>query len=173
MDHLQDLNLIATDSRAALLSNELVLIAPADSDVELAIAPGFGLSDALDGGKLAMATTSSVPAGKYGKSALKALGVWHSVAGKVAEAENVRAALRFVARGEAPLGIVYVTDANAEPAVRIVGKFPDDSHPPILYPAALTAAAKAEARGFFEYLTSPAAMRSFEAEGFRVVAPNS
>jgi molybdate transport system substrate-binding protein len=150
-----------------------VLVAPADSGVSLAIAPGFPLGDALGGGKLAMAQTATVPAGKYGKAALEHLGVWDSVAANVAETDNVRAALAFVARGEAALGIVYATDAKAEPGVKVVDTFPADSHPPILYPVALTGSAKLDARAFFAFLTSEKARSFFEAEGFRFAAPGS
>lgn len=173
MNYLQDKNLIATDSRVTVLGNDIVLVAPADSVDSLDIAPGFALADALAGGKLAMALTASVPAGKYGKAALESLGVWDSVAGSVAEAENVRAALALVSTGEATLGIVYTTDAKADKGVKIVDTFPADSHPPILYPVALTATAKAEAGDFLTYLTSPAAKPIFEAQGFRFVAPGS
>jgi molybdate transport system substrate-binding protein len=173
MDHLQGKDLIAADSRVTLLGNEIVLVAPATSDVSVTIAPNFPLADALSGGKLAMALTASVPAGKYGKAALESLGVWDSVAASVAEAENVRAALALVSRGEAALGIVYATDAEADPGVKVVGTFPADSHPPILYPVALTKSAKPDAGAFLDYLTSPAAKPHFEGQGFRVVAPGS
>jgi molybdate transport system substrate-binding protein len=173
MKYLADRKLIAEDSRVTLLGNEIVLVAPAASDVALEVAPGFPLAKALNGGKLAMAQTASVPAGKYGKAALEKLGVWDSVSASVAEAENVRAALAFVARGEAPLGIVYTTDAKAEPKVKVVGTFPADSHPPILYPVALTASAKPEARGFLDFLTSAKAKPIFEAQGFKFIAPGS
>lgn len=173
MDKLQDKKLIETDSRVTLLGNELVLVAPQDSAVSLTIAPNFALSDALGDGKLAMAMTASVPAGKYGKAALEKLGVWDSVSPKVAESENVRAALELVSRGEAALGIVYTTDANADKGVKVIGTFPEDSHPPILYPIALTASAKPDARAFLDYLTSVKAKPIFEAQGFRFVAPGS
>jgi molybdate transport system substrate-binding protein len=173
MNYLEDRNLIARDSRVTLLGNEIVLVAPADSTVSLEIAPGFPLADALGGGKLAMAQTASVPAGKYGKAALESLGVWESVAGSVVETENVRAALALVSRGEAALGIVYATDAKSDSGVKNVGVFPAGSHPPILYPVALTATAKPEARAFLDYLTSPKAKPLFEAQGFRFVVPGS
>jgi molybdate transport system substrate-binding protein len=173
MDKLQDKKLIEADSRVTLLGNELVLVAPQDSAVSLTIAPNFALSDALGDGKLAMAMTASVPAGKYGKAALEKLGVWDSVSPKVAESENVRAALELVSRGEAALGIVYTTDANADKGVKVIGTFPEDSHPPILYPIALTASAKPDARAFLDYLTSVKAKPIFEAQGFRFVAPGS
>ena len=116
-----------------------------------------------------MAGVDSVPAGKYGKAALTYLGVWNAVAPRVAQAENVRAALAFVARGEAPLGIVYGTDAKAEPAVRVVGTFPEESHPKIEYPVALLANAKPEARRFLDFLVSPEAAPKFEAQGFSIL----
>ena len=109
-----------------LLGNRIVLIAPADSKVEATIAKGFDLAGLLGDGRLAMADVEAVPAGKYGKAALESLGVWAAVEGKVAQAENVRAALVLVSRGEAPLGIVYRTDADAEPGVKVVGTFPED-----------------------------------------------
>jgi molybdate transport system substrate-binding protein len=135
----------------------------------LRIEKNFPLLQALGAdGKLAMASVDSVPAGKYGKAALTSLGVWDQVAPRVAQAENVRAALALVAKGEAPLGIVYGTDAKSEPAVRVVGTFPEDSHPKILYPVALTASAKPEARKFLDFLLSSEATPSFEAQGFSI-----
>src|SRR6478672_7522023 len=139
MDSVDTRHLLAPGTRVDLLRNTLVLIAPAANPVKLDIAPGFALAQALGSGKLAMANPDSVPAGKYGKRALEALGVWKSVEPRVARAENVRAALVLVARGEAPLGIVYRTDALAESGVRIVGTFPAGSHPPVVYPAAVIA----------------------------------
>jgi molybdate transport system substrate-binding protein len=169
MDYLQEKNLIDVASRHTLLGNTLVLIAPKDSTVSLTIDKNFPLLQALGSdGKLAMASVDSVPAGKYGKAALTSLGVWDQVAPRVAQAENVRAALAFVARKEAPLGIVYGTDAKSEPAVRVVGVFPADSHPKILYPVALTASAKPEARAFLEFLLSSEAAPAFEAQGFAI-----
>jgi molybdate transport system substrate-binding protein len=173
MDYLAERGLIAQDSRMTLLGNSLVLVAPADSDVSLAIEPGFKLAEALGGGKLAMGATASVPAGRYGKAALEALGAWEGVSAQVAEADNVRNALAFVARGEAPLGIVYATDAKAEPAVKVVDVFPEDSHPPILYPVALTRSAKADAQAVLQHLQSTGAAADFEAQGFWVIAPGS
>jgi molybdate transport system substrate-binding protein len=173
MDDVEGKNLIAKDSRVTLLGNEIVLVAPASSDVSIDIAPGFPLADALKGGKLAMAMTASVPAGKYGKASLESLGVWDSVSASVAEAENVRAALALVSRGEAALGIVYTTDAKADEGVKVIGAFPADSHPPILYPVALTANAKPDAKAFYDYLVSAKAKPFFEAQGFTVVTPGS
>jgi molybdate transport system substrate-binding protein len=169
MDYLQEKKLIDVASRHTLLGNTLVLIAPKDSTVTLPIEKNFPLAQALGAdGKLAMGQVDSVPAGKYGKAALNFLGVWDAVSSHVVQAENVRAALAFVAKGEAQLGIVYGTDAKSEPAVRIVGVFPGDSHPKILYPVALTASAKPEARKFLEFLLSSAAAPAFEAQGFTI-----
>jgi molybdate transport system substrate-binding protein len=169
MDYLQEKNLIDVASRHTLLGNTLVLIAPKDSTVSLPIEKNFPLLQALGpDGKLAMASVEAVPAGKYGKAALTYLGVWDQVAPRVAQAENVRAALAFVAKKEAPLGIVYGTDAKSEPAVRVVGIFPADSHPKILYPVALTASGKPEARKFLDFLLSPEAAPAFEAQGFSI-----
>jgi len=145
MDYVQQRNLIKVNTRQNLLRNQLVLIAPANSSVSVAIAPGFPLGKLLADGRLAMADPSSVPAGKYGKASLEALGVWKDVQSKVAGAENVRAALVLVSRGEAPFGIVYRTDAVADRGVRIVGVFPENSHPPIIYPVAVTTVGKSAA----------------------------
>lgn len=169
MDYLQQRNLIDPPTRIDLLGNTLVLIAPKDSDVALTIEPGFPLAARLGDGHLAMGDPKAVPAGKYGKAALEKLGVWRAVENRVAAAETVRAALLLVARGEAPLGIVYQTDAAAEPLVRIVVTFPPDSHPPIVYPMALTRAAGPEARAFAAYLREPAAGSLFEGQGFTML----
>jgi len=170
MDYLQQRNLIKTPTRRNLLGNRLVIVAPEDSDLKLGIKPGFDLAGALKGGRLAMADPDSVPAGKYGKAALEKLGVWNVVKATVAPSENVRAALLLVSRREAPLGIVYTTDAAADPRVKIAGVFPDDTHPPITYPAALTADSKnpGPAR-LLEFLSSPAARPMFEKRGFAVL----
>jgi molybdate transport system substrate-binding protein len=123
-------------------------------------------------GRLAMANVDAVPAGKYGKAALEKLGVWGSVSGKVAQAENVRAALLLVSRGEAPAGIVYQTDAVADPNVKIIGTFPEDAHPPIVYPIALTAnATNPDAAAFLAYIKSAKARPLLEAQGFTVLSP--
>jgi molybdate transport system substrate-binding protein len=170
MDYLAKHNLIKPGTRKNLLGNELVLIAPQDTTAQVKIEPGFPLGKLLAGGKLAMADTSAVPAGKYGKAALEKLGVWSSVESQVAQAENVRAALELVARKEAPFGIVYQTDAAVEPNVRIVAVFPEDTHPPIIYPVALTAvSANPDAAGFLAYLESPKAATLFEKQGFTVL----
>ena len=167
MDYLAERDLIRADTRADLLGNGLVLVAPAASDVALEIAPGFDLVGALGGGRLAMGDPDHVPAGIYGKAALESLGVWHAVAPQVARADNVRAALALVARDEAPLGIVYRSDALAEPGVRVVDAFPEDSHPPIVYPIALVAGGQQPAAaGLVDFLKSPAAAPLFERAGF-------
>lgn len=166
MDYLEQRRLIKTDTRQNLLRNRLVLIAPADSKVSVNIAPGFPLARLLGNGRLAMANPDAVPAGKYGKASLEALGVWKDVQSKVASAENVRAALVLVSRGEAPLGIVYRTDAVADPKVRVVGPFPEDTHPPIIYPIAVTAAGKAAAGAFQKWLSGSQARAIFEKHGF-------
>src|SRR5690606_10424598 len=136
MAYLSERNLTVKDTETRLLGNRIVLVAAADSNATADIKPGFDLAGLLGDGRLAMANVDSVPAGKYGKEALEKLGVWSSVEGKVAQAENVRAALAFVATGEAPAGIVYQTDAAADPNVKIVAAFPEDTHPPIIYPVA-------------------------------------
>jgi len=166
MDDVETHGLIEPRTRRDLLTNHLALIAPKDSAVALSIAPGFPILKALGGGKLAMAD-AAVPAGFYGQAALTKLGVWDQVSGQVARAENVRGALNFVARGEAPLGIVYDTDAKVEPGVRIVGLFPDDSHPPILYPAALLKGASPGAAAFLRFAEGAEAKAIFERYGFR------
>jgi len=166
MDYLQKRNLIDSSTRRDIAAGELVLIAPAASKVQLRIAPGFDLASALGTGRLAMGDPDSVPAGRYGQAALTSLQAWSSVSGRVARAENVRAALELVARGEAPLGIVYRTDALVEPRVRTVGVFPPSSHAPIVYPAAATSGAGAGARRFLTYLSSPSAQDILRHYGF-------
>src|SRR5215475_827281 len=172
MDYGQQKGLIRPDTRSNLLGNRLVLIAPKDANVSADIRPGFDLAALLKGGRLAMANVDAVPAGKYGKASLEKLGVWDSVKDKIAQAENVRAALVLVARGEAPLGIVYQTDAASDPTVKIVGMFPENTHPPIIYPIALTKeATNPDAQAFLNYLKSAAARPAFERQGFTVLAP--
>jgi len=167
MDYLAQRNLIKSATRSNFLGNTLVLVAPADSKVTLTIARNFPLAQTLGGGRLAMADPGSVPAGKYGKAALEALGVWSSVASKIAPAPDVRATLVLVARGEAPLGIVYQTDATAEKAVKTVATFPADTHPPIVYPMALTATSShPDALAYVAFLKSDAVKPIFEKQGF-------
>ena len=170
MEYLGQNKLIDKDSVTKILGNDIVLIAPADSTAKAEIAPGFDLAGLLGEGRLAMGDVRSVPAGKYGKAALESLGVWASVEGRLAQAENVRAALKLVATGEAPLGIVYLTDATAEPTVKVVGVFPSSSHPPIIYPVARVAgAANDKPTAFLAYLKSPAAQDIFKAQGFKLL----
>ena len=171
MDYLDARRHVAPGTRSNLLGNRLVLIAPASSAGTLKLAPGFGLAAALGSDKLAMANPDSVPAGKYGRSALEKLGVWSSLEKQVARTDTVRAALALVSRGEAPFGIVYRTDALADKGVRIVDTFPADSHPPIIYPIGLVAHRKsAAAKPLYDYLRSPAAHAAWEKHGF-VLAP--
>jgi molybdate transport system substrate-binding protein len=167
MNYLQQRGLIKAETRLTLLGNRLVLIAPADSTANIEIRPGFALADLLGNERLAMADPGAVPAGKYGKAALEKLGVWASVAARVAPAEDVRAALLLVSRHETPLGIVYATDAAADQGVRIVAVFPQDSHPPIVYPAAEVATGtNPAAAAWLAYLKSDRARPFFERQGF-------
>ncbi len=153
-------------TRRDLLTNTLVLIAHGDAQ-PVAIDATLDLTAMLDGGRLSMAMVDSVPAGIYGKAALTHLGLWDTVAPMVAQSDNVRSALTFVARGEAPLGIVYATDAAAQNDVTIVGRFPADSHDPILYPAAITAQSdNDQAQAFLDYLSSDAARAIWTRFGF-------
>jgi len=167
MDFLQKNGRIADGTRKDLLGNELVLVAGRDARPVPKIAPHFDLAGALGDGKLAMADPASVPAGKYGKAALTALGVWDRVSPKVVQAENVRVALEYVARGEAPFGIVYATDAKVA-SVKVAGVFPENSHAPIVYPVALTNTTSPAARNFLAFLSGPQARAIFEKAGFTV-----
>jgi molybdate transport system substrate-binding protein len=169
MDYLDQRGRIVKATRGDLLGNRLVLIAPVGSNVTLAMGPRMKISDALAGGRLAMANIDSVPAGRYGKAALTALGVWDGLASRLAQGEDVRSALSYVARGEAPLGIVYATDARVEPRVRVVATFPENTHPPIVYPAALTSEARPDAAPFLAYLRGPQARAVFGRAGFTVI----
>ena len=169
MDYVEKKALIDTNSRSNLLGNALVLIAPKDSAAAIDLKQGADLGKLVGNGRLAMGNVDSVPAGKYAKAALEKLGMWPQVASKLAQAESVRAALLLVSRGEAPLGIVYQTDAASDPNVKIVATFPADSHPPIIYPIALTTKATDEAKSFFSYIKSPKAAPLFEAQGFTVL----
>jgi len=172
MDYVQARKLIDGSTRQNLLSNRLVLVAPADSKIELKIAPGFALAAALgSNGRLATGDPESVPVGKYARSALTSLGVWNEVADRLVRADNVRSALAFIARGETPLGIVYETDAKVEKRVRIVDFFPADSHPPIVYPVAATAQAGPAARQFVDFLKTARAQEIFNKYGFQTSPP--
>jgi molybdate transport system substrate-binding protein len=166
MDYLQAKQLIRRETRVDFLGNKLVLIAPASSALTLKIAPNFPLAASLGDGRLAIGEPRSVPAGAYAETALEALGVWADVEPKLARAENVRAVLALVSRGETPLGIVYATDAAADPGVRVVGEFPADSHKPIIYPVAITASSRHPAADkFLAWLRSPTAAPFFEHRG--------
>jgi molybdate transport system substrate-binding protein len=173
MQYLHDKNLTVPETEKPLLGNEIVLVAPKDSTATTTIAAGFDLGAVLGAdGKLAMANVESVPAGKYGKAALKTLGVWDTVSAQVVQTDNVRAALAFVAKAEAAAGIVYQTDANAEPGVKVIGTFPTDTHPPIVYPLALLAGStNPDAKAFLAYLESDRAKPAFVKQGFTFVAP--
>jgi molybdate transport system substrate-binding protein len=167
MNYLAQRKLIKPATRSNFLGNKLVLIAATDSRLTLTIGPHFPLAQALGNGRLAMANPAAVPAGKYGKAALEALGVWPSVADKIAPALDVRAALALVSRGEAPLGIVYQTDAAADKAVKVIAVFPPGTHPPIIYPMAVTAAsAHPGTAAYVSFLKSESAKPIFERQGF-------
>jgi molybdate transport system substrate-binding protein len=167
MDYGAHRKLINSETRIELLGNRLVLIAPKQSNAgQVTIALGFDLAQLAANGRIVTGDVRAVPVGKYAKAALEKLGAWEKAQPKLAMTENVRAALTLVARGEAVLGIVYATDAKAESNVKIVGTFPPDSHPPIIYPAALTASARPSAGAYLAFLRSPAAKAIFEREGF-------
>lgn len=170
MDYVAGKDLIRADTRVNLLGNKIVLIAPRDSKAAIDLKQGIDVAKALAGGRLAMANVASVPAGKYGKAALEKLGAWDGVKDRIAQAENVRAALLLVSRGEATLGIVYATDAAADPNVRIIAEFPAGSHPPVIYPAAILKSANSpDGTAFFDYLKTAKARPSWEKQGFTVL----
>ncbi len=175
MDYGAQKKLIRNDTRVNLLGNRLVLIAPKDSKIgTVTIAPGFDLAKLAGDGRIAVGDVRAVPAGLYAKAALEKLDAWAAAEPKMAMAENVRAALFLVARGEAPLGIVYETDAKIEPNVKIVGVFPEDSHPPIVYPAALTTGARPAAAQYLAFLRTQAAKAIFKSYGFTfLIKPTS
>lgn len=169
MDYLQQRNRLDVATRRSLLGNRLVLIAPRASKAQVDLKRPATLLAALGDGRLAVGQTRTVPAGKYAKASLESLSLWNGVRPRLAESESVRAALMLVARGETPLGIVYASDAKAEPRVRVVATFPEDSHPPIVYPvAALRGARAAQAARFVQWLASPAADALFTKRGFAV-----
>lgn len=169
MDVLADAKLIKPDSRKDILANTLILVAADKAAAKVDLVKGVDLAKRVGDSKLAMAMVDSVPAGQYGKEALTNLGAWDAVEPKVAQAENVRAALKLVDTGEAAYGIVYASDAKADAKVTVVGTFPDNSHKPIVYPAALTTTAKPEAQAFLDDLSSDAAGKIFTAQGFIVL----
>ena len=167
MDDLETRGLIKPETRRNLIGNTLALIAPAGSGLRIKIAPGIDLLKLLNGGRLAIGETSAVPAGRYAKAALQKLGLWDGLSPYLAEQINVRAALQLVARGECPLGIVYGSDATAEPHVEVAGYFPPSSHPPIIYPAAIIGTSKhPAAAGYLAFLSSDAAAIIFRRNGF-------
>jgi len=167
MDYAKEHKLIKADTRVNLLGNKLVLIAPMDSKLDhIAIGDGFDIAKLAGDGRIAVADVKAVPAGLYAKAALEKLGAWTAAEPKLAQAENVRATLAFVARGETPVGIVYETDARIEPKVKIIGTFPDGSYPPVTYPVAATANGKATAARYLSFLATPAAKAIFERYGF-------
>jgi len=169
MDTLEQGGLLVPDSRRDILGNSLVLVAHGPSAPQ-GIGPDLDLAAMLEGGRLAMALVDAVPAGIYGKEALTSLGLWDSVASSIAQADDVRGALALVASGEAPLGIVYATDARAEPRVSVVGTFPEDSHEPIVYSAALVAGREnLDAQDFLLHLSDDTSRAIFEAQGFTVL----
>ncbi|HET7803198.1 MAG TPA: molybdate ABC transporter substrate-binding protein [Pseudolabrys sp.] len=168
MDYLGERKLIKPDTRFNLLGNKLVLIAPAASRIgNASIGPGFDIAKLAGSGRIEVADVNAVPAGRYARAALEKLDAWAKAEPKLAQAENVRATLAFVARDEAPIGIVYETDAKVEPKVKVVGAFPDDSYPPVIYPVAATAiTAKQSVSQYLHFLRTPAAKAIFEKYGF-------
>lgn len=170
MDVLEDGGHVQAETRRDLLGNTLVLVGHGRDAARIEIGPGLDLAGMLGDRRLAMALVDSVPAGVYGKAALTSLGLWEAVSPKVAQADNVRAAMALVSAGEAPLGIVYRTDAGADDNVSVLGTFPPDTHPPIVYPAALTTESADGAAVFLDYLSGDTARAVFEAEGFEVLS---
>jgi len=168
MDYVGERKLIKPDTRVNLLGNKLVLIAPADSKIaNVTIGQGFDIAKLAGSGRIAVADVNAVPAGRYAKAALEKLGAWAAAEPKLAQAENVRATLAFVARDETPIGIVYETDAKVEPRVKVIGAFPDNSYPPVTYPvAATTTTTKQSVSQYLHFLRSPAAKAIFEKYGF-------
>jgi molybdate transport system substrate-binding protein len=173
MDYAVEHKLVRSDTRVNLLGNRLVLIAPKTSKLDhVAIGSGFDIAKLAGDGRIAVADTTAVPAGRYAKAALNSLGAWATAAPKLAQAENVRAALAYVARGETPLGVVYETDAKIEPGVKIVGVFPESSHPPVTYPVAATSASKNTlVARYLRFLQTGAAKAIFEKYGFSFLVP--
>jgi molybdate transport system substrate-binding protein len=172
MDWALQRNLVKKETRVDLLGNKLVVVAPKDGPASVALTRD-GLKAALGGGRLAMGEVNAVPAGKYGKAALEKLGLWSEVSNQLAQVDNVRAALLLVSRKEAPLGVVYETDAKADANVKVVATFPADSHAPIVYPFAVTAnSTHAGAAAFLAFLASAEAKPIFEKQGFTVLKAN-
>ena len=170
MDYLEKRKLLAPGSRKDVLANQLVLVAPADSNATVKITSGPALIQGLGGARIATGDPDSVPVGKYAKAALIKLGVWEQVEGRLVRAEDVRSALAFVARGDAPFGIVYLTDAKIEKRVKLLDVFPQDTYPPIRYPIAMTAGAGADASRFVEFVSGKRAAVIFQNYGFELIA---
>ena len=172
MDYVAERKLIRPDTRVNLLANTLVLIAPKTSNLtNVSIGRGFDIAKLAGDGRIAVAGVQAVPAGRYAKAALESLGAWTAAEPKLAQGQNVRAALAFVARGETPIGIVYSTDAKAEPNVKVIGTFPEGSHPAIVYPVAATATTtNSDAERYLQFLRLRAAKAIFERHGFTFVA---
>jgi molybdate transport system substrate-binding protein len=169
MDYLQTRKLLAPGSRRDVLANQLVLVAPVDSTAKVRISSGQALLQALGGARVATGDPDSVPAGKYAKAALISLGAWEQIQARLVRAEDVRSALAFVARGEAPFGIVYLTDAKIEKRVKLLDVFPQDAYPPIRYPIAMTAGAGAAASRYIDFVTGPRSAAIFQKYGFALV----
>lgn len=170
MDYLDQAGLIRTKTRRNLLGNALVLIEPSDSSTKLVIAPGFDLAGAAGNGKIAVCTVATCPGGIYAKQALDALGIWPKVEPKLAQADNIRSALNLVSRGETSFGIVYATDAKADPNVKVAGVFPESTHSPITYPAAVVGTSNnSDAARFLGFLSSPAAKKIWVEQGFTIL----
>jgi len=170
MDYLAQRNLLQPKTRHDVVGNRLVMIAPADSTAKIDIKPNFSVAPILgDNGRLATGDPDSVPVGRYAQAALTKLGSWDAIAPRLVRAENVRAALAYVARGEAKLGIVYSTDAQAEKRVKVVATFPENSHPPIRYPIAATTSATADGAKYVEFVRSKASQEIFKKHGFEPV----
>ena len=171
MDYLETAKLLRPGTRKNLFGNKLVLIEPSSAHTDIKISKGFNLAGAAGDGKIAVCEIDACPGGIYAKESLESLGVFASVEPKLAQAENVRIALKLVSRGEAKFGIVYATDAKSDPNVRVIGPFPESSHSPIIYPAAIVASSSnADAASFLAYLTSPAATKIFSAQGFNILS---
>lgn len=170
MDYIEKKGQVKAGTRIDLLGNALVLVAPVNTPEKIDLGPGAPLAAKVGDGKIATGDVASVPVGKYAKASLEKLGIWADVAPKIAGTDNVRAALGLVARGEAKYGIVYATDATAEPKVVVVGTFPADSHPPIIYPVAITKdSTSPDAKAYLDYLQGPEAAKIFAGEGFTVL----
>jgi molybdate transport system substrate-binding protein len=165
MDWLAERNLIEPETRRDLASNALVIAAPAGTE------PVSDPGALLTAGRFAMGDPEHVPAGKYARAALEKLGLWERVQSNAVFGENVRVALEFVRKGEVAAAIVYGSDRNAAPELVSAYSFPEDSHPPIVYPAAATVTGKEAAGGFLDYLSGESGQAIFAKFGFTPVEP--